>query len=147
MQQAWLVYSDCFRNAAHENLAQSHCDWESLIDNLVVSGLVIQALIKSTSPKRVTKGAVTTEGRTVALAHSLSDVVAAVSNAGAKEACGFAASVFEAERKKRGRQARKWDQPDLAPTRGFNGDGLDGVEERMIGGERRPRADSPSEAR
>jgi len=75
-------------------------------------------------------------------AFGLEETVEAVRNCEAsREVSAIAGSILDVEKRSQGRKAKVWETQDVAPTRGFNGDGLDGKEGQMIGNERRERRD------
>ena len=119
-------------------MIQTRSDWCNLLDNLTVNGLVRESYSKS-SPSSKKKSPRKGE-KLLGLAFGLSETVQAVRCCvGSAEVSGIACAILDCEKRLQGRKMKVWETAEVAPSRGFNGNGLEGKEENMIGVERRSR--------
>lgn len=137
-EDAWSAYTDSLKTAQREEFVQNRNDWESLIDSLVVCGILNADVVstptaasKRPSPRSKNKRS----GCALSLVHGVAATVEALMLGG--EAAAVTRSVWEAELRRRARRRRTWQASEEAPTGGFHGDGLEGREDSMIGGKRK----------
>lgn len=144
---AWTAYNDSLRAAQHAEFVQSRNDWESLLDALVVCGVLNSDLLtksptaasKRTPSPRTSKSQARTKksGVHLSLVHGLSATVEALLSPAGGEAAAIAKGVWEEEQRRRVRRRRTWDTNPEAPMAGFHGDGLEDKQEGELVGRKR----------
>lgn len=143
-EEAWSAYNDCLRAAEHAEFIQSRNDWESLLDSLVVCGILNSDVIlksptsasKRPSPRRNNSNSNKSRtkrasGAQLSLVHGQTATVEALCSGG--EAAAIARGVWEEEQRRKVRRRRTWATNEEAPMAGFHGDGLDDKEDVLVG--------------
>lgn len=152
IEMAWTAYNDVLQNAGLQELVQQRGDWENLLDGLTSLGLLADEKTRLSSPNSNTskkRGSSTSPSpkrgkrpRTIQLLFPLKSVFEALRThvTGAKvEGTQFLCQILDEEARRKGRRMRVWETQTEVPNAGFNGDGLEGREDEMIGSHQRGR--------